>query len=188
MKRKETITFLITKDLPKTEQVLIGIDALKQLKLLPFNWPHSLNFPSLEVDPKEPRTRLIPINRAAGQSSLRPVHLRGRTIPHGGQRVLQLRLPQQVQQNTVFGRGDKCPRNVVPAGGPCSPPPFRRRTSFPIGIQGVLQKQRDSTRVDFALLPPVEWPDRKIVRNRQSNHEENKSRGIESIRESEPSL
>jgi hypothetical protein len=58
IKRKEKLTFLIRKDLPETEQVLIGIGALKQLKLLPFNWPHSLNFPSLEVDLKGPRTRL----------------------------------------------------------------------------------------------------------------------------------
>ena len=37
---------------------MIGIGALKQLKLLPFNWPHSLDFPSLKVDPKGPQTRL----------------------------------------------------------------------------------------------------------------------------------
>jgi hypothetical protein len=58
IKRKELLTFLITKDLPETELVFIGMGALKQLKLLPFNWPHSLDFPSLEVDPKGPRTRL----------------------------------------------------------------------------------------------------------------------------------
>jgi hypothetical protein len=47
MKRKETLTFLITEDLPERKQILIGIDAFKQLRLLPNNWPHNLDFPSL---------------------------------------------------------------------------------------------------------------------------------------------
>jgi hypothetical protein len=57
MKRKETLNCLITIDLPETEQILIGIDALKQLRLLPYNWPHDLNFPSLETSSKKPRTK-----------------------------------------------------------------------------------------------------------------------------------
>jgi hypothetical protein len=51
LKRKETLTFfLVTKDLPDKEQVLIGIGALKQLELLPSRWPHSLDFASLEAN------------------------------------------------------------------------------------------------------------------------------------------
>jgi hypothetical protein len=49
MKRKEKQNFLITEDLPDTEQVLIGIRALEQLKLLTFNWPENLDFSALKV-------------------------------------------------------------------------------------------------------------------------------------------
>jgi hypothetical protein len=72
LKKQGSLCFLITEDLPETEQILIGIDALKQLKLLPYNWPHDLNFNTPETDSTEKRSKpnraqanLIKTNRAA---------------------------------------------------------------------------------------------------------------------------
>jgi hypothetical protein len=58
LKRQGLLTFLITEDLPETEQILMGIDTLKQLQLLPYNWPHDLDFLSLKTVATKIRTKL----------------------------------------------------------------------------------------------------------------------------------
>jgi hypothetical protein len=49
IKRKETINFQITEDQRNTDQRLIRIRVPEQLKLLPFNRPENLDFPTLKV-------------------------------------------------------------------------------------------------------------------------------------------
>jgi hypothetical protein len=57
LQKQSSLSFLVTEDLPENEQILIGIDALKQLKLLPYNWPHNLNFDFPETSTTKRRTK-----------------------------------------------------------------------------------------------------------------------------------
>jgi hypothetical protein len=63
MGRQETLNFLITPDLPREEQVLIGIRALEKLKLLPVNWPANLDFDFLKEPIKKDKVLKLSVEQ-----------------------------------------------------------------------------------------------------------------------------